>query len=590
MSQRLVRRSGATLRATGQNGLTGPSSGRFVVPLSEDGSRPNAVLQHFFDGLGMLHKFRMTGGRVYYSSRHTAEGVVRNAKKNGYVSTLMFGLNANTPLKDAQDPCSALLGAQQSMYIPTHFVGPDEVNVNVVPRRDFNMLQTCDAKTLEPKRLLTYAQIDPQLAGYGICAHPLKDRKRGLTFNYIISPDGKVLSIFALNIRAKPASLVWKTALPCEPCYIHSLAMTDKYVVFIRNPIHIDVSDTTKQIMEMLEVEANTPTLFFVLDKLTGKHVATYQQKDGFMFFHSVNAYDYVDATGHVNIHVDLCSYEINNIPYREYCLSNILDPAQPFQDAVLTRYELAAIDTAEPDQVERVTVAAAIPGMAAELPRIAKSASTDPNYRYVYCIVGNGGPAPGSAVPIGRLGNGLKVVQESFFGAVGKSDWKTGTFKLWSPSDGESCPCEPIFVQRPGAEEEDDGVVLTIVVDREGTHSILIALDGKSFEEVARAHLPHVYALGPHGSFVEVLLLDKANSVLDTESERIVQRALVGLANTVERVTVAVAIAHRLSTVRDANKILVFFQGRIVEAGMHKELIENGGMCKDMCEAQSLE
>lgn len=67
-------------------------------------------------------------------------------------------------------------------------------------------------------------------------------------------------------------------------------------------------------------------------------------------------------------------------------------------------------------------------------------------------------------------------------------------------------------------------------------------------------------------------------------------QRALVGLANTVERVTVAVAIAHRLSTVRDANKILVFFQGRIVEAGMHKELIENGGMCKDMCEAQSLE
>lgn len=60
----------------------------------------------------MLHKFRMTGSRVYYSSRHTAEGVERNAKKNGYSSSMMFGLNANTPLKDAQDPCSALLGAQ----------------------------------------------------------------------------------------------------------------------------------------------------------------------------------------------------------------------------------------------------------------------------------------------------------------------------------------------------------------------------------------------------------------------------------------------------------------------------------------------
>jgi torulene dioxygenase len=96
------------------------------------------------------------------------------------------------------------------------------------------MLQTCDAKTLEPKRILTYAQIDPELAGFGICAHPPKDRKRGLTFNYIISPQGQ-LSIFALDILAKPARLEWKTALPCAPCYVHSLAMTDKVVVFIRN-------------------------------------------------------------------------------------------------------------------------------------------------------------------------------------------------------------------------------------------------------------------------------------------------------------------------------------------------------------------
>lgn len=88
--------------------------GRFTVPLSEDGSKPKAVLQHFFDGLGMLHRFRMTNGEVFYRSRHTSDGILRKAKKDGYVTTLMFGLNANTPLKDAQDPCSALLGAQVS--------------------------------------------------------------------------------------------------------------------------------------------------------------------------------------------------------------------------------------------------------------------------------------------------------------------------------------------------------------------------------------------------------------------------------------------------------------------------------------------
>lgn len=88
--------------------------GRFTVPLSEDGSKPNAVLQHFFDGLGILHKFRMTHGEVFYTSRHTSDGILKKAKKNGYLTTSMFGINANTPLKHAQDPCSALLGAQVS--------------------------------------------------------------------------------------------------------------------------------------------------------------------------------------------------------------------------------------------------------------------------------------------------------------------------------------------------------------------------------------------------------------------------------------------------------------------------------------------
>lgn len=106
--------------------------------------------------------------------------------------------------------------------------------MQILVHTDYNYLQVCDSKTLEPKRLLTYADIDPQLSGFGICAHPPKDRKRGLIFNYLISEEGK-LSLFALSYTSKPASLVWKTVLPCQPCYVHSLAITDKYVIFIRN-------------------------------------------------------------------------------------------------------------------------------------------------------------------------------------------------------------------------------------------------------------------------------------------------------------------------------------------------------------------
>ncbi|KAF5489359.1 Leptomycin B resistance protein pmd1 [Colletotrichum siamense] len=84
------------------------------------------------------------------------------------------------------------------------------------------------------------------------------------------------------------------------------------------------------------------------------------------------------------------------------------------------------------------------------------------------------------------------------------------------------------------------------------------------------------------------VILLDEATSALDTESEKVVQKALMEAAARGDRITIAVA--HRLSTIRDADRICVFYGGRIVETGTHNELIEQGGMYKKMCEAQSLD
>ncbi|KAM7203059.1 P-loop containing nucleoside triphosphate hydrolase protein [Rhypophila sp. PSN 637] len=85
-----------------------------------------------------------------------------------------------------------------------------------------------------------------------------------------------------------------------------------------------------------------------------------------------------------------------------------------------------------------------------------------------------------------------------------------------------------------------------------------------------------------------EILLLDEATSALDTESEKIVQGALAEAAHQDGRITVAVA--HRLSTIRDAHFICVFYNGRIVERGTHAELLAKGGLYRGMCEAQSIE
>ena len=75
------------------------------------------------------------------------------------------------------------------------------------------------------------------------------------------------------------------------------------------------------------------------------------------------------------------------------------------------------------------------------------------------------------------------------------------------------------------------------------------------------------------------ILLLDEATSSLDTESERFVQNALKKLM--VGRTTLV--IAHRLSTVIDADLIYVIDQGRILESGTHAQLIKKNGTYKDL-------
>ena len=71
------------------------------------------------------------------------------------------------------------------------------------------------------------------------------------------------------------------------------------------------------------------------------------------------------------------------------------------------------------------------------------------------------------------------------------------------------------------------------------------------------------------------VLVLDEATSALDTESERHVQAALEALM----RGRTTIVIAHRLSTVENADRIVVLDDGRITETGTHRELLERGGI-----------
>ncbi len=80
-----------------------------------------------------------------------------------------------------------------------------------------------------------------------------------------------------------------------------------------------------------------------------------------------------------------------------------------------------------------------------------------------------------------------------------------------------------------------------------------------------------------------DILILDEATSNIDTRTEQIVQKAFLKL---MEGKT-SFVVAHRLSTIKSADKIIVMKDGKIIETGNHKELIEKGGFYKDLYNSQ---
>ena len=82
------------------------------------------------------------------------------------------------------------------------------------------------------------------------------------------------------------------------------------------------------------------------------------------------------------------------------------------------------------------------------------------------------------------------------------KIDLSDGSTRTWH--DPGTTRAKGVFVGRPGRSDEDDGVILSVVLDAEQGTSYLLVLDARTFTEVARAGLPHPVLFGYHGQFYE--------------------------------------------------------------------------------------
>jgi carotenoid cleavage dioxygenase-like enzyme len=414
-------------------------------------------MRHWFDGLAMLHRFTLADGRVSYGSRFLQSRSYRAAQQQG---RMVYG-------EFATDPCRSLFKRVQTLFAPGKTL-PDNANINItrLGERFISMTETPMPVQFDPQTLETAGVQPYEVPGQLTTAHPHMDRASHGMLNYAAKL-GRVSSyrFFAVDPDAsKPRSI---GSLPVkEPAYMHSFGLTERWLVLAEFPLVVNplaLALSGRPYIENYKWKPELGTRFTLVDRATGEATGGFQT-DACFAFHHVNAYE---EGGEVV--VDLCAFADASVIEDLYL--DRLRQGKPVQSPELSRFRLKLADRS----VKRERLS----NEEIELPRINYGRCNERPYRYVW---GNGN---------GRTGWLERIV---------KIDTHDGAALSWSE---RGCyPGEPVFVARPDARGEDDGVLLSVVLDSAAESSFLLVLDAADLHELARARVPHHIPFGFHGQF----------------------------------------------------------------------------------------
>jgi len=414
-------------------------------------------LRHWFDGLAMLHRFTIAGGRVSYGGRYLESRSYRAVRERDRIAYGEF----------ATDPCRSIFSRVQSMFHPGAAV-TDNANVNVtrLGERFVAMTETPMPVQFDPHTLDTVGVRPFETPGHLTTAHPHLDRGDGGMLNYAAKL-GPRSSYRFFRVAPDSGTPELIGSLPVrEPAYMHSFGLTERYLVlaefpFVVNPLALALA--RRPYIENYRWKPERGTRFTLVDRTSGEVLGGLRGEACFAFHH-VNAFE---DDGEVV--VDLCAYPDPGIVEDLYL--ERLRAGKPLARAELVRFRL--------DPGSGSVARERLAEEDLELPRINYGRCNERPYRYTW---------------------GLSCGESGFLERIVKIDIEQRT--TVSFADPGLYPGEPVFVARPGAETEDDGVLLSLTLDAEAASSMLIVLDAASLKELARASLPFHVPFGFHGQF----------------------------------------------------------------------------------------
>jgi beta,beta-carotene 9',10'-dioxygenase len=422
------------------------------------------TVAHWFDGMAMLNRFGFAGdGTVSYASAFLDTEARRAALASGGASIAGF----------ATDPCRTLFQRVQSLFHPA---STDNTNVNLTRLGDeyIAMTETPIAVSFDPETLQTLRH-DEGAATFGqiTTAHPhhgVGADGVGELINFAAHL-GRTSEYRIYGRRSRDEARVIATMPVREPSYMHSFALTPRYALLLENPLVVNplrLALSGKPFIHNYRWKPELGVRIHAFDRATGALHRTWVA-DPFFVFHTINAFEDGD-----DVVVDLCAHADDTI----------------IEMLELDRLRAGTNHSSLAARPLRLTLPAGggravsreLADVDLELPRINYRARNGLSYRYAY------GSSAGDAAFLKRL---VKI------------DVADGSHVVWDEPDAWAG--EPVFVPRAGGDgiaAEDDGVVLSVVLDTATATSFLLVLDAQSFTEIARARAPHHIPFGFHGQF----------------------------------------------------------------------------------------
>ena len=420
-------------------------------------------LRHWFDGLAMLHRFSFDRGRVSYANRYLRTEAYRAAQRGD----ISFG-------EFATDPARSLFKRATTMFKPQF---SDNCNFGVARLGD-ELIATTEAPVsiaFDPHTLET-GDLACTPPGQHASAHFHRDRETdellGLATQF--GPRSKY-RVYAQKDRAGQRILA---ELPAgEPSYMHSFGVSERHFVltacpFVVNPLQLGLSG--RPFIENFRWEPERGVKFLVADRRTGESRGIFET-DAFFAFHHVNVHEHGSE-----LFVDLIVYDSPRVIDTLYMDRLRTSPPSEAAHGRLNRYRI--------DLDSGGVVVEELCAEMFELPRIDYGRCGGRPYRYVY----------GAAID-----TDTGEEPSDFLDQVVKVDIETGEMISWH--EPAAYPGEPVFVPSPRTgRAEDEGVLLSVVLDVRGPGSYLLVLDARTLEELARARTPHPIPFGFHGQYFD--------------------------------------------------------------------------------------